>query len=114
MLEYLLDLDDVPCCAYPQFFSGIAETLSLYVSYLSDRVVSLLSPLQFLVEKVEHCEIKRPDIVATREVNVVVGVETCKRHCASEINFFSFCQRLLRQLIKVLFREAEVNNVDAA
>ena len=50
----------------PELPLRLLEALCLDLLDLGNRVVSLLSPLKLLVQKVEHGKVKTPHIVASR------------------------------------------------
>ena len=75
MIEDGLDILDVPRCSHPQLLARILETFGLNVAHLVNGEVALLSPLELLIEEVQHREVEGPDVIPPSQVNVVVGVE---------------------------------------
>lgn len=76
-------------------------------------VFLFLAPLELFFEEIEDDEIETPEIISPRQVDVVVSVQACKAHCASEIGCFSLLDWSLTA-IEVLLRETEVDNKDLA
>ena len=75
MIEDGLDILNVPRRSHPQLLARILETFGLNVAHLVNGEVALLSPLELLIEEVQHREVERPDVIPPSQVNVVVGVE---------------------------------------
>jgi hypothetical protein len=64
VLEDILTICNFLARAYPQFLFWILEALSFDVFYLIDCIVFLFPPFEPLVEKVQHCEVERPNVVS--------------------------------------------------
>lgn len=75
MIEYGLDILDVPRRSHPQLLARILKTFCLNVAHLVNGEVALLSPLELLIKEVQHREVEGPDVIPPSQVNVVVGVE---------------------------------------
>lgn len=60
--------------AHPKSFFGMPKTFCLDFLDLVNRVVTLFTPLQLLVQEVEHGEVEAPNVVTARKVNVIVRV----------------------------------------
>ena len=75
MIEDGLDILYVPRRSHPQLLARILETFGLNVAHLVNGEVALLSPLELLIEEVQHREVEGPDVIPPSQVNVVVGVE---------------------------------------
>ena len=99
MVKDRLHLGDVASGADPKLFFGVSEILGLNLLHLVDGVVALLAPLQLLVEEVHHREVVRPDVVAPRQVDIVVGVERGEGYRAAEVDLAPLWQWLLGYLI---------------
>jgi len=110
MIENFFQVRDFFSGPYPQLFFGGLEALCLYVFYLGNGVISLFTPLQFFIEKIQHSKIKRPNVITPGQIDVVVGVEASKRDRSPKISFAAARKRLLGDLIKVALRKSEVNN----
>ena len=50
------------------------QTLCLDILHLVDSVVTLLAPLKLLIQKVQHREVQAPNVVPSRQVDVIMGV----------------------------------------
>jgi len=74
MLKDGVHFGDSLCGPNPQSALRGSQTLVLDILHLVNCVVSLLAPFQLLVQKVEHCEIETPDIVSSRQVDVIMCV----------------------------------------
>lgn len=86
-IEYNLYLRHIPSRPNPQLALGILKALSFDFLHLVYGIVSLLAPLQFLIQKVEHGEIKTPQVVSSTQIDVVVRVEGRETHGAAEVGF---------------------------
>lgn len=113
-MENALNLCDIACCAYPEFFLWIPEIFGFYVFDLINRVVALLPPFQLLIQEVHHCEVVAPNVVSARQIHIIVRIETGEGNSASEVNFAPFGQWLFSDLVQVALGQAEVDNVNAA
>ena len=76
VLEDLLDLFNSLGRPDPELALGALQALGLDVFYLYYSEISLFSPLELLVQKVEHGEVEGPHVVASGQINVVMGVQT--------------------------------------
>lgn len=114
VVEYRLHLGDVARRAHPQLFFRVAEVARFDVLHLINGVVSLFPPLQLLIQEVHHREVVGPDVVAARQVHIVVGVQGGEGDRASEVDFAALGQRLLGNLVEVALGQPEVHDVDAA
>lgn len=85
----------------PQLAAWALKALGLNVFNLVYREVALLSPLELLVEEVQHRKVEGPDVVSARQVNIVVGVEGGEGDGSAEIGFAAAGQRLLGDLVEM-------------
>lgn len=99
--------------ANPELALRILDALGLDLFDLDYRVVSLLSPLKFLIQEVEHCKVETPQIISTRQVDIIVRVQTRKRDSAAEVCVAPLGHGLTLT-VKMLLGEAEVDDVDLA
>lgn len=90
---------------------GVVEALGFDILDLVHGVLLYFSPAKFFFKKIKNHKVETPQIVTPRQVDVVVGVEACKAHCASEVSSSSLLDRAFRVVIQVLFCESEVNDV---
>lgn len=74
MSENSLYISDVPRRTRPQLFTRIFKAFCLYVAHLVNREVALLTPLKLLIQKVQHRKVKRPDVISSGEINIIVRV----------------------------------------
>ena len=93
VVENLVNLLDTLGGANPELAFWALEALGLDILNLHDGEVPLLTPLELLVEEVEHRKVKTPHIVSTRKVNVVVRVQTREGDRTAEVSVFAFGQR---------------------
>ena len=109
-IENVFDLWHVTGRANPQLTSRVFEALGLDVLHLVDGEVALFTPLQLLVQEVEHREVERPDVIPARQVNIVVGIEGSERDGSAEISLAASRQRLLCYLVQVPLCQPEVHD----
>lgn len=69
-----LNLWHVARRAHPESSVRIFKAARLDVFHLIYCVVPLFAPLQFFIQKIEHCEIKGPKVVTPRKINIVVRI----------------------------------------
>ena len=113
VIEYLLDLLDAFGRSDPQFALRTLEALRLDVLDLHDREISLLSPLELLVQKVEHREVQTPHVVTSGQIDIVVRIEAGKRYRAPKIRIFALRDGVVVS-IQVLLGQAEVHDENSA
>ena len=75
MIEDYVDIFDVTRRSNPQLLARILEAFGLNVAYLVNSKVALFTPLQLLVQEVEHREVEGPDVIPPGKVDIVVGVQ---------------------------------------
>jgi hypothetical protein len=114
MLKNVLTICDFSGRANPKFLLWIFEALSFDVLHLTDGEVFLFSPFETLVKEVKHRKIERPNIVSSGQINVIVGVQTCKGDRSAEISLSSSRNRLFGYLVNVTFGEPKVNYKNSA
>lgn len=71
--EYILHLRNV-FRDDPEFLLRIVETVGLNILDFVHSVLLLFPPLEFLIEKVEYHEVQAPEIISSREINVVMSI----------------------------------------
>lgn len=112
LLENLFDLPDVLGWSNPQLLPRFLEAFRLDFLDLVDRIITLLPPFEFFIKEVKHREVKAPQIVASCEVDVVVGVQRREGHSATEVCLLALGHDL-HVVVKMLFGETEVNDKDS-
>jgi len=85
VVEDVLNFANLGSRTAPQLAARVFQALRFDVLHLVDGVVALLSPLEFLIQKVEHREIKGPDVISASKFNILVGVQGREGDGASEI-----------------------------
>ena len=108
-----MDLFNTLSRSYPELTLRIFETLGFDLFDLNYRVVSLLSPLKFFIEKIKHRKVQTPKVVSTRQIDVVMCVKTSERDSSAKVCVASLRHRLVLT-VQVLLGKAEVHNEDLA
>lgn len=96
----------------PELLLRILEALGFDVFDLVNTVVSLLTPLELLVEEVKHREVETPEVVTAGQVDVVVCVQRRERDRATEVGLLAFGHDL-HVVVQVLLRQAEIDDENA-
>ena len=112
MIEYFLDFFDALGRTDPELAFGVFEALGFDVLHLHNSEVSLLSPLELLIEEVEHGEVEAPHVVTPGEVDVIVRVETGERDRAPEVRIFTLGYRMI-VCIQVFLGQTEIDDEDS-
>ena len=76
LLQDLLDLFDAFCRTNPQLSLRILQAFGFDVLHLDNREVALLSPLQLLIQEVQHGKVQTPHVITSSQVDVIVSIET--------------------------------------
>ena len=111
VLQDLLHLLDALCRTNPQLSLRILQAFGLDVLHLDNREVALLSPLQLLIQEVQHGEVKTPHVITSGQVDVIVSIETGEGDGTAEVSILTLSNRLVIA-IKMLLGQAKVDDVD--
>ena len=111
VLQDLLHLLDALSRTNPQLSLRILQAFGLDVLHLDNREVTLLSPLQLLIQEVQHGKVKTPHVITSGEVDVIVRIETGERDGTAEVSILTLSNRLVIA-IKMLLGQAKVDDVD--
>jgi hypothetical protein len=101
MIKNYLNMWDFFSWSNPKFFLGRFEASSFDFLDLCDSIVPLVTPLKLFVQKVEHREVKGPNVITPGQVNIIMSIKTSKRYCPSEVCFSATRQRLLTHYVQV-------------
>ena len=113
VLQDLLDLLDALGRPNPQLSLGILQALGLDVLHLDNCKVTLLPPLQLLIQEVQHGKVETPHVITSGQIHVIVSIEAGKRDGSAEVSILTLSNWLVIT-IKVLFSEAEVHDINLA
>ena len=74
VLQNLLHLLNALCRTNPQLSLWVLQAFGLYVFDLDNREVTLLPPLQLLIQKVQHGKVQTPHVITSGQVNIIVSI----------------------------------------
>lgn len=97
--------------SYPKLLPRVVKALLLDVFDLIHGRFLLVSPLELLVQEVEDDEVERPEVISSREVDAIVGIQRCKRYGSPEVGLVALFDRVT-SIVQVLLGEAKVHNED--
>jgi hypothetical protein len=110
VIENVLDLLDV-LGGDPEKVLRVLQALSLDLLDLLHGVLLLFAPGELFLEKVEDHKVKAPQVVASGQVDAVVGVEGGEGDGAPEVGLLALGDGL-GVLVEVALGKAEVDDVN--
>lgn len=79
----------------PEVSLWVLDALGFDVLDFVHGVLFYLSPDQFFLKEIEDHEVETPKIISTREIDVVMRIQTGKTNCSTEVSLFSLSHWVL-------------------